>query len=268
MHTTRFLTAVACSLLALGATTAAQAQAREEAKLLVAAQVLDELRGEPDQQIPSQLLQRAYGVAVVPDVTKAAFLVGGRHGTGVLSVRDSQGRFSNPLFIDLTGGSFGWQVGVQETDIVLVFVTKQGVEGIEHGTLTLGAGASVAAGPVGRQGEAAVSTKAEVYSYSRARGLFAGFALDGTVITVSDSATGRFYGKPAAPAADIISGAVTTNSDSVRRFLAALAASTEGAAPGVQASATAPAPASTPAPAPAANPAATPAQTFPMPESK
>jgi lipid-binding SYLF domain-containing protein len=259
MHT-RFLSVLACSLLALGATTAAHAQAREEAKLLVAAQVLDELRVERDQQIPQQLLQRAYGVAVIPDVTKAAFLFGGRHGTGVLTVRDSQGRFSNPLFIDLTGGSFGWQVGVQETDIVLVFVSKKGVEGIEHGTLTLGGSASVAAGPVGRQGEAAVTTKAEIYAYSRARGLFAGVALDGTVITISDSATGRFYGKPAAPAADIISGAVTSSSESVRRFLAALSAST-GDAPAGPAHGGAPAavPASTGTTEPSA---AAPAQTF------
>lgn len=265
MHTTRFLAGVTCSLLALGATTAVQAQAREEAKLLVATQVLDEIRGQRDQQIPEQLLQRAYGVAVIPDVTKAAFLIGARHGAGVMSVRDSQGRFSNPLFIDLTGGSFGWQIGVQETDIVLVFVTKQGIEGIEHGTLTLGAGASVAAGPVGRQGEAAVSTKAEIYAYSRARGLFAGLALDGTVISISDSATGRFYGKPAAPASDIISGAVTSSSDSVRRFLAALSAST-GESPAGQAHS---APAGVEAPSTStAAPAPAPAQTFSLDDPK
>ncbi|MEO8309293.1 MAG: lipid-binding SYLF domain-containing protein [Pseudomonadota bacterium] len=266
MHT-RFLAAFTCALLSLGATTA-QAQAREEGKLLVAAQVLDELREQSDQQIPQQLLQRAYGVAVIPDVTKAAFFLGGRHGTGVLSVRDSQGRFSNPLFIDFTGGSIGWQIGIQETDIVLVFVTKRGIEGIEHGTLTLGAGVSVAAGPLGRQGEAAVSTKAEIYAYSRARGLFAGAALDGTVITISDSATGRFYGMPAAPAADIISGAVTNNSDSVRRFLAALtahtgdapASHTHGAAAGTT-------PAATPGPAPVDSTTA-PAQTFSLEDPK
>jgi len=259
MHT-RFLTAMACSFMALAATTA-HAQAREEGKLLVAAQVLDELRGERDQQIPAQLLQRAYGVAVIPDVTKAAFLFGARHGTGVLSVRDSQGRFSSPLFIDLTGGSIGWQIGVQEADVVLVFVTKRGIEGIENGTLTLGADASVAAGPVGRQGEAAVTPKAEVYSYSRARGLFLGVALDGTAITVSDSATGRFYGKPAAPASDIISGAVTSSSDSVRRFLAALSASTGELPAGKTQSVPAPAAAPTSAPG-ASTPAPAPAQTF------
>jgi lipid-binding SYLF domain-containing protein len=265
MHT-RFVATIACSLLALGATTAVRAQAREEAKLLVAAQVLDELRAQKDQQIPEQLLQRAYGVAVIPDVAKAAFLFGGRHGTGVLSVRDSQGRFSNPLFIDLTGGSFGWQIGIQETDIVLVFVTKRGIEGIEHGTLTLGAGASVAAGPVGRQGEVAVNTKAEVYAYSQARGLFAGVALDGTAITISDAATGRFYGKPAAPASDIINGTVTTSSDSVRRFLAALSATTGDAPAGAALSA--PAPAASNTSKAAQEPATAPAQTFSVEDPK
>ena len=141
-----------------------------------------------------------------------------------------------PLFIDLTGGSVGWQIGVQETDIVLVFVTKRGVEGIEHGTLTLGAGASVAAGPVGRQGEAAVTTKAEIYAYSRARGLFAGIALDGTVITISDSANRKAStASPPRRLSDIISGAVTSSSESVRRFLAALAASTGDAPAGQRA---------------------------------
>jgi lipid-binding SYLF domain-containing protein len=263
MHT-RVLAAMACSLLALCAATTAQAQAREEAKLLVAAQVLDELRGQKDQQIPEQLLQRAYGVAVIPDVTKAAFLFGARHGTGVLSVRDSQGKFSSPLFIDFSGGSIGWQIGIQETDIVLVFVTKRGIEGIEHGALTLGAGASVAAGPVGRQGEAAVTTKAEIYAYSRARGLFAGVALDGTVITISDSSTGRLYGKPAAPAADIISGKVTSSSESVHRFLAALAATT-GDAPAGQAHST---PVAAPAPAINSSPEPAAAQTFSLDDPK
>lgn len=265
MHTTRFLAVMAGSLMALGAATAVQAQAREEAKLLVAAQVLDELRSQGDKQIPEQLLQRAYAVAVIPDVNKAAFIFGGRYGNGVLSVRDSQGRFSNPVFIDLAGGSVGWQIGVEQTDIVLVFVTKRGVEGIAGGKLTLGAGASVAAGPVGRQGEVAVSTNAEVYAYSLARGLFAGIALDGTAITISDSADGRFYGKPAAPASEIISGAVTSSSENVRRFLAALAAST-GEAPAAPTHNSAPA--ATVAPASTSQPTAQPAQTFPMEDPK
>ena len=162
-----------------GAAAGAHAQAREEARLLTASSVLKELRSTRDQNIPDRLLERAYGIAVFPDLTKAAFLVGGRRGHGALVVRDKQGRFTNPVFVTMTGGSFGWQWGVQLTDIVLVFTTARGVEGINGGKVTLGADASVAAGPVGRQASAAtdVTFKSEVYSYSRSHGIFAGLAL-------------------------------------------------------------------------------------------
>ncbi len=126
----------------------------------MATEVLEELRGQRDTLIPERLLQQAYGVAVIPAVTKVALILGGRRGSGVLTVRDSRGHFSNPVFINLTGGSVGWQFGAQETDIVLVFTTKRGIEGIADGKLTLGAGASVAAGPVGRQAEAAAGPNA------------------------------------------------------------------------------------------------------------
>src|ERR1700730_13407958 len=153
---------------------------------------------------------RAYGIAVIPDLTKVAFFAGGRRGHGVLVVRDKQGRFSNPVFITMTGGSFGWQWGVQSTDIVLVFPSPKGVDGINGGKVTLGADASVAAGPVGRQAEAGTdaSFKSEVYSYSRSRGVFAGLALDGTAITIDDGGNAAFYRKPGVAAGDIISGAV------------------------------------------------------------
>src|SRR6202007_1729226 len=118
--------------------------------------------------------------------------------------------FSSPVFITMTGGSFGWQWGVQSTDIVLVFTSPKGIEGISGGKVTLGADASVAAGPVGRQASAATDTsfKAEVYSYSRNRGVFAGVSLDGTAITIDDDANEDFYHKPGVASADIISGAV------------------------------------------------------------
>src|SRR5262252_6966936 len=173
-----------------GAAGLSHAQAREEGRLLMASQVLEELRGSRDQAIPERLLERAYGILVIPDLTKVAFFAGGRRGHGVMVVRDPQGRFTSPVFVTMTGGSFGWQWGVQSADIVLVFTTPKGIEGINGGKVTLGADASVAAGPVGRQAEAATdaSFKAEVYSYSRSRGVFAGIALDGTAITIDDEA--------------------------------------------------------------------------------
>src|ERR1700685_4181234 len=127
--------------------------AREEGRLLTATQVLEEVQAMPDQRIPDTLLSRAYGIAVIPDVTKVAFIFGGRHGNGVLVVRDKLTTpWSNPALISLTGGSFGFQAGAQSSDILLVFTTKAGIEGIAGGKLTLGADASVATGPVGPPG--------------------------------------------------------------------------------------------------------------------
>lgn len=265
----RVTTALAATLamIALAVTIPASAQEREEARLAVAAEVLDELRAQRDQQIPERLLERAYGVAVIPSVTKLAFFLGGRRGNGVLTVRDAQGRFGSPLFVNLTGGSIGWQFGAQETDVVLVFTTRRGVEGIADGKVTLGAGASVAAGPVGRQAEAAAGTSAEVYAYSRARGLFIGVALDGTALTMDNAGNSRFYGRKGVLPSEIMSGAVTSTSVNAAKFQTALNASTGDAS---QATAAAPAAASQgtspAAPAPAASQGAASAEvkTFPM----
>jgi len=250
---------------------AVHAKAREEGRLLTASEVLEDLRGTRDAGIPDRLLERAYAIVVIPDLTKVAFFAGGRRGHGAMVVRDKQGRFSSPVFVTMTGGSFGWQWGVQSTDFVLVFTTQKGVEGINGGKLTLGADASVAAGPVGRQASASTDPtfKAEVYSYSRSRGVFAGLALDGTVISIDDDANESFYGKTVA-AGDIISGTVTSDDDAARRFMAAVATSTGTASSGQQRSASAagsPPPAPAPqsaASAPTAAPPPAPAQTFPL----
>jgi len=204
--------------------------AREQGHLLMATQVLEELSATPDTFIPDRLLDRAYALAVVPDVTKVAFIAGGRRGKGVMVVRDKSGHFSNPVFIALTGGSFGWQAGVQSTDIVLVFTTRTGVEGITGGKVTLGADASVAAGPVGRQASVATDSNftAEVYSYSRNRGLFAGIALDGSVLSIDRSANSLFYKRPDVTASEIVNGDVTTNDSTAQRFLNAVSSSTGG----------------------------------------
>jgi hypothetical protein len=141
-------------------------------------------------------------------------------------VRDKNGHFSNPVFVALTGGSFGWQAGVQSTDVVLVFTTRTGVEGITGGKVTLGADASVAAGPVGRQASIATDSNfnAEVYSYSRNRGLFAGIALDGSVLSIDRTANAEFYKKPGVTASDIMDGDVKTTDNTAQRFLAAISA--------------------------------------------
>ncbi|MBO9661533.1 lipid-binding SYLF domain-containing protein [Dokdonella sp.] len=186
-------------LFTLIATTALPARAGEdeEKRAENAVRVLKEVMEAPDKAVPKDLLQSAHAVAVVPDVIKAGFVVGGRHGSGLISVKSRDGTWSNPSFISMTGGSLGFQAGVSSTDVILVFRTQRGVDSIVHGKFTLGADASAAAGPVGRTAQAATDAqlKAEIYSYSRARGLFAGAALDGTAITIDNDANQAVYGK-------------------------------------------------------------------------
>lgn len=248
----------------------ALAGAREEARLIEASGVLEELGAQRDTAIPERLMARAYGIAVVPNVVKVGAVVGGRRGSGVLVVRDESGRFSSPVMINLTGGSIGWQIGVQSTDVVLVFTTRKGIEGIADGKLTLGADASVAAGPVGRSASAGTDQdfQAEVYSYSRNRGLFAGVSLDGSVISIDSRANARLYGK-SAPASDIIAGRVTTDADAAKRFTRAIVTSTGGTAKVASSPSTATAtPDSSAASAAGTDPGATGATTFPLEDSQ
>ena len=168
---------------------------KEENKVADATDVIDQLLRIPEQTVPPALLARAYAVAVVPNVVKVGFGLGARRGKGILVVRREDNSWSNPTFVTLTGGSFGWQIGAQSTDIILVFKTREGVDGITKGKFTLGADASIAAGPVGRHTEVATDIKfrAEVYSYSRSRGIFAGVALEGAGVTMDRVANAAFY---------------------------------------------------------------------------
>jgi lipid-binding SYLF domain-containing protein len=249
---------------ATGVVQPAFASAHEEARLIEASGVLEELRTQRDTLIPDRLMARAYGIAVIPNVVKVAAVVGGRRGSGAMVVRDANGRFSNPIMVSITGGNVGWQLGVQSTDIVLVFTTRKSIEGITDGKLTLGGDASVAAGPLGRSASAATDQNftAEVYSYSRNRGLFAGVSIDGTVIAIDSKSNNRLYGKPA-PAADIIAGKVTTDADSAKRFQRAILASTSAASPAAAPSSAATTTPDTAAPPPAEKPPAG-ATTYPM----
>lgn len=162
-----------------------------------AVRVLDEIMQAPDKRLPGKLLRDAYAVAVIPGVLKAGFIVGGRHGEGLIAVKSPDGTWSNPSFVGMGGGSIGFQAGVQSTDVILVFRSERGVDSIAHGKFTLGADASVAAGPVGRDAQASTDAqlKAEIFSYSRSRGLFAGVALDGSVISIDHDANQAIYGQ-------------------------------------------------------------------------
>jgi lipid-binding SYLF domain-containing protein len=209
---------------------AAVAGERQDARLLTSTKVLDELLQMPEQNIPTWLLERAHAVAVVPDVIKVGLGIGGRRGKGVLVVRKDSGKWSNPIFVNLTGGSFGFQLGVQSTDVVLVFTSRHSIEGIVGGKVTLGADASVAAGPVGRQSSAAtdVGLNAQVYSYSRASGLFAGVALDGSAITIDHRSNELFYERPGVLASEIIRSDAPAAPAPAEQFIAAIDRSVHG----------------------------------------
>jgi lipid-binding SYLF domain-containing protein len=254
--------------LSLIATIGVQAGAREEGRLLTVTEVLENVQGMPDQRLPDLLLSRAYGIAIIPDVIKVGLTpIGGSRGKGVLVVRDKlNSSWSNPAFITLTGGNVGFMIGAQSSDIILVFTTKTGIEGIAGGKLTLGANAAVAAGPMGRTGSASTDMNfdAEIYSYARSSGLFVGVALDGTAITVDKKANAAFYNKRGVTATEIFSGQAPSAPAEAQRFLDRLAQATRTAvrqSPAPQADTPAvPGAASGQAPA-------TPAQTFPMEDS-
>ena len=194
----------ACLLFILFATVLAPGARAGEAEVQRAEnalRVLREVLQAPDRRVPTDMIANAYAVAVIPDVIKAGFVIGGRHGLGLISVKTDNGTWSNPSFISMSGGSIGFQVGVSSTDVILVFRTQRGVDSIVHGKFTLGADASAAAGPVGRTAQASTDAqlKAEIYSYSRARGLFAGAALDGSVISIDNDANAAVYGEGITP---------------------------------------------------------------------
>ena len=184
----------------------ARGQTEETVVLDTAAIVLDEIMATPMRSIPHALLANAQGIAIVPNLVKGGFVLGVRHGWGVLLVRDEAGTWGAPVFITVTGGSVGWQIGLQASDVILVFKTRKSVAGLLRGKFTIGVDAAATAGPVGREASAGTDAylRAEVFSYARSRGLFAGAAVDGSALQIDRRANVAFYGPtvtPGAPAA-------------------------------------------------------------------
>ncbi|MFS8420958.1 hypothetical protein D0A35_14690 [Xanthomonas campestris] len=173
----------------------------EDQRARNAVRVLNEIMNIPEQAIPDKLLDEARAIVVIPDTLKAGLVIGGRRGHGLMSMKNADGSWSQPVFVKLTGGSIGFQAGVQSSDVVLVFRNDRSLDNIVNGKFTLGADAGVAAGPVGRNAAAATDgqLKAEIWSWSRARGLFAGVALDGAVLQIDDAADLNAYGGGATP---------------------------------------------------------------------
>lgn len=195
-----YLRVLVLLLAGLFATTA-MAGSQEDERARNAVRVLTDFQAIPESAIPDKLLDEARAIVVVPDSIKAGLVIGGRRGHGLMAVKNPDGTWSNPSFVSLTGGSIGFQAGVQSSDIVLVFRSDRGLESIVNGKFTLGADAGVAAGPLGRNASTATDgeLKAEIWSWSRARGLFAGVALDGAVLAIDDRANEAVYGRDTTP---------------------------------------------------------------------
>jgi len=173
------------------------AMSKDEAKRLQnSAEVLQELHATPDKDVPQELWQKAECVVVIPNVKKAAFIVGGEYGKGVMSCRQA-GQWTAPAFMMLAKGSVGFQIGGQSTDLVLLVMNDNGMKHLLEDKVALGAEASLAAGPVGRDARAMTDAqlKAEILSYSRAQGLFAGIDLTGGVLKPDQDANENTYGK-------------------------------------------------------------------------
>ena len=185
-----------------------------------AVEVLEDLLALPEDGIPPALLRNAHGVVVIPSMIKLGWMIGGRHGSGILLVKKDDGSWSQPVFVSLTGASFGFQFGAQSSDVVLAFKRDKSIRNILDGKLTLGAETSVAAGPVGREASASTDAqlRAEIYSWSRARGLFAGVSLDGSILRVDDERNANFYQTPDVTPEQILAGSVTSRSGGINRL--------------------------------------------------
>ena len=202
------LRAAAVAVIMAAAVIPAGAQRAEVRRVLSAADVFQALVAIPEHEVPAALVRHVEGIAILPGVQRVGFVVGGQRGKGVLVARGSDGSWSRPLFVTLTGGSVGWQVGIQSADIVLFFRTRESVDRILRGKYTLGVDASIAAGSLGREAGAVTDQdmQAEIYSYSRTRGIFAGLALSGAALDVDWDANALYYGKDIAKPQDVLVG--------------------------------------------------------------
>ncbi|MCI0422986.1 MAG: lipid-binding SYLF domain-containing protein [Acidobacteria bacterium] len=196
---------------------------KEAERALSASNVLLEIMKTPETGIPKELMERADAIAVIPNVVKAALGLGGRHGKGIVARRLPNRSWGAPAFIEVSGGSFGLQIGVSVTDVILVFTNDDGLKGLFEDKVELGGSAGVAAGPVGRSAEAGTNLTFDspIYSYSRSKGLFAGLALKGTVMTIDDSANRKVYGEKVSGRDILLKGSVRPAPE-VKPFLDAL----------------------------------------------
>lgn len=217
----RILALLTATALASSIAIAAEEPSEQVKRMDAAATVLDEIMGTPDKGIPEELLDSAKCVAVIPSMIKIGFVFGGRHGRGMATCRTSSG-WSAPAPFSVTGGSWGLQIGAEAIDVVMLVMNDNGMEKMLASKLKIGADASAAAGPVGRhvQGETDWKMRAEVLTYSRARGVFAGVTVNGASITQDKDGTRILYGRMI-PSAQILKGQVKAPEGS-HKFMAAV----------------------------------------------
>jgi lipid-binding SYLF domain-containing protein len=199
-------------LFALNGVALARDESKETERLESAAEVITEIMGTPEKSIPQDLLNRAVCVGIIPSMKKAAFVFGGSYGRGCLVCRrGGNGAWSAPSMITLRGGSFGFQIGGSATDIVLIVMNAKGAEKLLKSKSELGADASVAGGPVGRtaSGSTDLTMHAEILTYSRSRGVFAGISLKGAALTQDSDGNERLYGQKVDPRDILIAGKVS-----------------------------------------------------------
>ena len=212
-HVSAIAAVVVWSIVAVATPAAAQLQITSGAEELQtvrrAKQALDEFGGLQIESIPPTMLNKAEGVAIFPNMIKGGFILGVNYGKGVLMVRRPDRTWSPPVMVTMGGGSVGFQAGVQSADIILIFATPRSLQGIMNGQkVTLGADASIALGPVGRQANAGTDAKlgAEIYSYARSRGLFLGVSLGGADLSVDHNADAMLYSRFGVTPADVFEG--------------------------------------------------------------
>ncbi len=174
----------------------ATAQKKSEKKLSKSAELMESLL-EIDETVPKSLLERSEGIIIIPGLVNAGFLVGGKRGKGIATIFEDDGTLAKPVFVQLTGGSIGFQAGVQSIDLVLLVKSKETLLTLGKSDFTLGGDISVAAGPIGRNSSARTNEdfSAEIISYSKSKGLFAGISLDGALLKVDKKLNRDFYGK-------------------------------------------------------------------------
>lgn len=197
---------------------------KETATIWSAVQVLEDILNEPSEEtLPVHLLQRSDGVVILPGMISVGWGVGVSHGSGIMLFRQGE-LWNDPVFVTMSGASIGYQIGAQSSDVILTFKRPNTINELLNGKITLGVDAAIAAGPVGRDTTIATdpTLDSEIYSWSRSRGLFAGVALDGSALSVDESANASFYNQPGISGEEILQRPAGNRSSGLRRLKALL----------------------------------------------